>query len=73
MATTSSAAHVATTTHKRRSQQRREENEMGERREVPEFGRAEAAVRIMRMKVGTLLEALQERFLPHFKDGCADE
>jgi hypothetical protein len=32
---------------------------MWERREVPEFGRAEAVVRIMKMKVGGLLEALQ--------------
>jgi hypothetical protein len=46
---------------------------MGERREVLEFGREEAAMRIMRMKVGALLEALQERFHPYFEGGCVDE
>jgi 3-methyladenine DNA glycosylase AlkD len=46
---------------------------MGERREVPEFGRGEAADRIMKMKVSALLEALQERFLTHFVGACADE
>jgi hypothetical protein len=46
---------------------------MGEMREVPEFGRGEAADRIMKTKVSALLEALQEIFLTRFEGGCADE
>jgi hypothetical protein len=46
---------------------------MRERREVREDERPEAAVFIMKMKVGELLEGLQCIFFPHFEYGCVDE
>jgi hypothetical protein len=46
---------------------------MRERREVREDERREAAVFIMKMKVGDLLEGLQCIFSPHLAYGCEDE